>query len=263
MHQLPRLTLVAAFATLTAVAACSGASTGPAGGGTPANLAVHFDSLYVHAKAQSASDTNYKFRATALSDLELPAAFGATASSVTMTTATGVETWKGFVFEEVLTNGGTPTDSGRLVLAYRDGDAHTLVVTVLLKNGSSAGASLMTNDTTVLEATSKSGSVTLDSTGASCPTPPSGLTNPVIATANQATCLAATFSAALSFTFPAAAGVDPALTHLSFPVTTFAGARFQDPFSSVTTTLVSSMRAPNSFRLPISGFQHPFFGVNP
>lgn len=38
-----------------------------------------------------------------------------------MTTAAGTESWKGFTFEEVHTDNGTPADSGRLFLAYRDG----------------------------------------------------------------------------------------------------------------------------------------------
>jgi hypothetical protein len=229
MQLAPRSALAAAIAILTTAAACGGDSTGP--GGTT-SLAVHFDSLYVSAKALSATDTSYNFRVVALSDLELPAAFGATPSNIVMTTATGTESWKGFAFEEVLTNSGTPADSGRLFLAYRDADAHTLIVTVLLANGSFGGASLMTNDTVVVQASSNAGSITQTAVGTSCPAPPSGLTNPVITTAAQATCLLATYEATLTLGFPATTGVDPALTHLTFPLTTFAGERFQDPFGA-------------------------------
>jgi hypothetical protein len=236
MQLAPRSALAAAIAILTATAACGGDSTGP---GATTNLAVHFDSLYVAAKALSATDTNYNFRAIALSDLELPAAFGATPSNIVMTTATGTESWKGFAFEEVLTNSGTPSDSGRLFLAYRDADAHTLIVTVLLANGSFGGASLVTNDTVVVQASSNSGSITQTAVGASCPAPPAGLTNPVITTAALATCLLATYSATLTFSFPATSGVDPALTQLSFPLTTFAGERFQDPFGASTSRVSS------------------------
>ena len=239
MQLASRLAFVAAVAILTVTAACGSDSTGPGDGGTTPNLARHFDSLYVQAKAQSTSDTMFKFRSVALSDLELPAAFGATPTNITVTTASGTETWKGFVFEEVLTNNGTPSDSGRLVLAYRDADAHTLIVTAILANGTSAGASLVTNDTVVVHANANAGSVTLVSTGAACPAPPSGLTNPVIATANQATCLSATFTAALTLGFPATAGVDAALTQISFPTTTFAGVRFQDPFTATSTSRLS------------------------
>jgi hypothetical protein len=238
MQFAPRLALAAAIAILTATAACGSDSTGPGGEDTPI-LARHFDSLYVQAKAQSQSDTMFNFRAVALSDLELPAAFGAAPTTLTVTTASGTETWKGFAFEEVVTNNGTPTDSGRLVLAYREADAHTLVVTVFLKNGTTTGAALVTNDTVVVHANSNAGSSTLASTGAACPAVPSGLANPVITTAQQATCLSATFSAALTLGFPATAGVDPALTHISFPLTTFAGERFQDPAGTATIQRVS------------------------
>ena len=246
MHLASRFAFVAAIAIITATAACASDSTGPLDGGTPPSLAAHFDSLYSQAKAQSATDAKFQFRSVALSDLELPAAFGATPTSVTVTTASGTETWQGFVFEEVLTNGGTPTDSGRLVLAYRDADAHTLIVTAFLADGSSAGASLVTNDTVVVHANANAGSVTLVSPGAACPAAPSGLANPVIATANQATCLSATFNAALTLGFPATAGVDAALTHISFPATTFSGVRFQDPSASITTARLSGgwQRAP-------------------
>lgn len=241
MHFAPRLTCAAGVIILAATAACGGDSTGPGnGGGMTPSLARHFDSLYVTAKAQSASDTNYDFRAVALSDLELPAAFGATAANITVTTASGTETWKAMVFEEVLTNSGAPADSGRFILAYRDSDAHTLVVTVILADGSIAGGSLVANDTVVVQASAKAGLVTLTSTGAACNSPPSGLTNLVISTANQATCLSATFGASLNFTFPSKAGVDAALTHVSFPLTTFAGVRFQDPFANATVNRVRS-----------------------
>jgi hypothetical protein len=226
MQSAPRSAFVAALVIVTATAACGGDSTGPVD--TP-SLAVHFDSLYVAAKALSAGDTNYHFRATALSDLELPSAFGAEPTTISVTTAGGAESWKGFIFEEVMLNHGAPADSGRFLLAYRDADAHTLIATVVLANGTLASTSLVANDTVVVPASSASGSVTQTAVGASCATPPAALTNPVITTASQATCLLATYSSTLSATFPETSGVDPALTQLSFPLTTFAGERFQDP----------------------------------
>jgi hypothetical protein len=242
MQSAPRFALAAALVILTTSAACGGDSTAPVVP-TP-NVAVHFDSLYVAAKALSTSDTNYDFRATALSDLELPAAFGAAPTTVAIATASGTESWKGFVFQEVMLNQGAPADSGRLLLAYRDADAHTLIVTVLLANGSFAGTSLMANDTIVVRASSTSGSITQTGTGASCATPPAGLTNPVITTASQATCLLATYSAALTASFPQTGGVDPALTQLSFPLTTFAGERFQDPAGGLTARVSSIVAMP-------------------
>jgi hypothetical protein len=229
MQFAPRSAFAAAVVILATAAACGGDSTGPRG---TTSLAAHFDSLYVAAKALGTTDTSYNFRVIALSDLELPAAFGATPSNIVMTTATGSESWKGFAFEEVLTSSGTPSDSGRFVLAYRDADAHTLLVTVQHADGSFQDAALMTNDTIVVLASSNAGSITQTAVGSSCPAPPSGLTNPVISTAAQATCLLATYSATLTLSFPATTGVDPALTHLSFSPTTFSGERFQDPFGA-------------------------------
>ncbi|HEV7703234.1 MAG TPA: hypothetical protein VGO46_03035 [Gemmatimonadaceae bacterium] len=247
MQLASRLAFVTACVIIAITAACGSDSTGPGDGGTsPPSLTKHFDSLYVTAKAKSASDTMFKFRSVALSDLELPSAFGATPSAITVTTASGTETWHGFVFEEVLTDHGTPSDSGRFVLAYRDADAHTIFVTTLKANGTSVGASLVANDTVIVHASSNAGSVTLLSTGAACAAPPSGLTNPVIATAQTSTCLLANFSATLTLTFPATAGVDAALTQLSFPATNFAGVRFLDPFTATATSRVSHdwQRAP-------------------
>jgi hypothetical protein len=226
MQHVPRFTLATVLAILTSVAACGGDSTGP----TPkTNLAARFDTLYVAAKGLSTGDMSYKFRATALSDLELPAAFGAEPTTIAITTASGAESWKGFIFEEVMLNHGAPADSGLFLLAYRDDDAHTVIETVLQANGTFAGTSLITNDTVVVAASSASGSITHAGSGDSCATPIAGLENPVIATASGATCLLLTFSAAFSATFPETAGVDPALTQLSLPLTTFTGERFQDP----------------------------------
>ncbi len=236
MHFASRAWLAAALAILISTAACgSDNSTGPA---PKTILANRFDTLYLAAKATSTTDSNFDFRTSALSDLELPAAFGGTPTNISVTTANGTESWKGFIFEEVMTNGGTPVDSGRLFLAYRDADAHTLIATVILANGSFVSSALMANDTVIVHASATSGSITQTATGGSCPTAPSGLSNPVIATASQATCLLATYSATLSFSFPAASGVDAALTQLSFPLTTFNGVRFQDPFGSSTTRIV-------------------------
>ena len=136
-------------------------------------------------------------------------------------------------------NNGAPADSGRFLLAYRDADAHTLIATVQTSNGTLVSTSLVANDTVVVPASTASGSITQTGTGAACATPPAALTNPVITTASQATCLLATYSATLSASFPETDGVDPALTQLSFPLTTFAGPRFQDPPGPLTSRVGS------------------------
>ncbi len=228
-----RLSIAAAVVLIAVTTACGSDSTGPPGGGSTAGtLAQHFDTLYAQAKATSLSDTNYKFRVELLSDLELAAAFGATPTAITVTTAAGSEQWKGFVFEEVLNHSGTASDSAILIVAYRDSLVHTALISGFLANGSSLGSSLLANDTLQILATSHSGSASLTSTGSACGTPIAGLVNPIIGTAKLATCSTAVYSSTLTLGFPATTGVSSALTSFSFPTTTFAGERFFDPPSS-------------------------------
>ena len=246
-----RYSVVAAIVLIAATTACGGDSTGPRGGGSTAGtLAQHFDTLSAQAKATSLSDTNYKFRALLLSDLELVAAFGATPTTIMVTTASGPEQWKGFVFEEVVNNNGTASDSAIFIVAYRDSLVHTALISVFLANGSSLGSSLLANDTLQIGATSHSGSASLTSTGTACATPIAGLVNPLIATAKRATCLSAVFNSTLALGFPATTGVSSALTAFSYPTTTFAGERFFDPVSAgaplrIFSSLQRAMRAPH------------------
>lgn len=222
-----RLSLAAAI--VATIAACGGSSTGPGGGGgpTPGTLAQHFDTLYQHAKASSVSDTNFTFRAQALSDLELAAAFGAAPTNITVTTSSGLEQWKGFVFEEVRDSSGV-VDSATFIVAYRDSLVHTMVLTGFLGNGTSLGSFLLANDTLGIASISRTQSASLTSVGSSCSTPIAGLVNPIIATAETTTCTSAQFDAALALGFPATTGVDAALTAVSFPTTSIAGERFLD-----------------------------------
>ena len=226
--QLP--TRLALAATIVAtLAACGSSSTGPGGGGGPkaGTLAQHFDTLYQHAKASSVSDTNFTFRAQVLSDLELAAAFGAAPTTITVTTASGTEQWKGFVFEELHTTSGV-VDSATFIVAYRDSLVHTMVLSGFLANGTSLGSFLLANDTLGIASTSRTESASLTSEGSSCSTPIAGLVNPIIAAAGTTTCTSAQFDAALALGFPATTGVDAALTAVSFPTTSIAGERFVD-----------------------------------
>ncbi|MEP7088228.1 MAG: hypothetical protein ABI884_13065 [Gemmatimonadota bacterium] len=237
-----RLLLAAAIAVIAATTACGGDSTGPPGGGnhTPGTLAQHFDTLYVQAKASSASDTNYNARVNILSNLELAAAFGATPTSIAVTTASGTESWNAFIFEEVRNIGGVATDSAYIFVAYRDSLVHTAIVTGVRANGTSLGSSLITNDTLVVVASANSGVATLVSSGSTCPTPIAGLVNPIIATGESATCVSAVIQAAHTSEFPARTGVPAAYTHFSFATRTFAGERFFDPPTSGGQALIAS-----------------------
>jgi len=224
-----RLSLAAAIGIVATTAACGGSSTGPGGGGgpTPGTLAQHFDTLFQHAKASSVGDTNFNFRAEALSDLELAAAFGAAPTNITVTTSAGTEQWKGFVFEEVHDSSGV-VDSATFIVAYRDSLVHTMILSGFLGNGLSLGSFLLANDTLEISSSSHTQSVTLTSVGGSCPAPIAGLANPFIATAESTTCSLAQFNASLALGFPATTNVDAALTAVSFPSTSIAGERFVD-----------------------------------
>lgn len=224
-----RLALAAAIGIVATTAACGGSSTGPGGGGnhTPGTLAQHFDTLYQHAHASSVSDTNFIFRAQALSDLELAAAFGAAPTTITVTTSSGTEQWKGFVFEELHDSSGV-VDSATFIVAYRDSLVHTMVLSGFRANGTSLGSFLLANDTLGIASSSRTQSASLTSVGSSCPTPIAGLVDPVIAAAETTTCTLAQFNAALALGFPAITGVDAALTAVSFPTTSIAGQRFVD-----------------------------------
>ncbi|HLB10782.1 MAG TPA: hypothetical protein VK617_14685 [Gemmatimonadaceae bacterium] len=227
MHLSTRLFFAAAI--VATIAACGGSSTGPDGGGghTPGTLAQHFDTLYQHAKASSVSDANFTFRAQALSNLELGAAFGAAPTTITVTTSSGTEQWKGFVFEELHDSSGV-VDSATFIVAYRDSLVHTMVLSGFLANGTSLGSFLLANDTLGISSSSRTQSASLTSVGSSCPAPISGLVNPIIAAGETTTCTSAQFDAALALGFPATTGVDAALTAVSFPTTSIAGERFVD-----------------------------------
>jgi hypothetical protein len=122
-----RATLATSCVALLSTAACSD-STGPSTSTqSAARLAAHFDSLYVQANSLARGGSLwYAVRAGFLSDLERPLAVGAVPTDVTVTTATGVEHWKGVELLDVFSR-GTFLDSGYALVAYRDPDAHTLL----------------------------------------------------------------------------------------------------------------------------------------
>jgi hypothetical protein len=227
MRFINRRSLAAALGVIATVAACSDSTTSPGGGGPKAGtLAQHFDTLFAQAKALSATNINYLPRANLLSGLELAAAFGASPTNVTVTTSVGTEQWKGFVIEEVLNDTSSSPDSAIFVFVYRDSMAHTGVLSGFHSDGTPLASVLLTDDTIGVNDNSRSGSFTLVSVGGSCATPIAGLVNPLIATDESDTCASAVFNIALTLGFPSTAGVDAALTSISFPVTSFGGERF-------------------------------------
>jgi hypothetical protein len=220
-----RLTLAASCVTIAFTTACSD-STGPTPAQQAARLAAHFDTLYVQANAQSDSGrSGYSNRALLMTILEIAPAFGAPPSNVTVTTASGVEHWKGFELEEVTLNGSTPSDSGYILIAYRESDAHTTFVGFYGANGQIQQGGLIVNDTLAITPTSGNSSTSVTSVGGACATP-SGLVNPQLVSFGQSTCESAKFSTAMTANFASTTNVDPALTHVSFTATSFNGERF-------------------------------------
>jgi len=240
MRFINRLSVAAALGVIALTAACSDSTTGTKGGPKAGTLAQHFDTLYAQAHALSLTDINYLLRSDALSDLELAAAFGASPTNVTVTTSAGTEQWKGFAIEEALNDSGSAPDSALFVFVYRDSMAHTVLLSGFHSDGTPLSSVLVTNDTVNVNDNSHAGSFTLVSVGGSCATPIAGLVNPLIAADANATCASAVFNVTLTLGFPSTAGVDPALTSLSFPMTSFAGERFVLASAAVTRVSTAS-----------------------
>lgn len=225
MHFSARMTLAATCCTLVFTSACSD-STGPSDSQQAAQLAMHFDSLYVSAAAAALADSSgaYSNRALTLTYLELAAALGANASTVSVTTANGTEQWKGLELEDVETSGSALDEY--LLVAYRESAAHTMIVAFFNADGVFEEGGIFTNDTLSVGASDATGSTTRTSLSDSCVTPSASLSNPIISGITSAyTCTKAKFNTSLAYTVPSAPNVDPALTSVSFSSTTFNGAR--------------------------------------
>ncbi len=219
-----RLALAASLAAVALTAACSD-SSGPSSTNTPSEVAARFDSIYVDAFARSDSGSNgYSTRVELSTLLEIPAALGASPSSITVSTATGTEHWKGYEFVE-LTSPGQPVDSEFVLLAYRESAAHTVIAVFFDSTGTGAGGGVITNDTLSMTPNTAHGTTHLASVGATCSTPSASLVNPEFHMTFFSSCSLATFQTTLAMTFPTASGVDPALASLSFSTTAVNGIR--------------------------------------
>ncbi|MBK5188428.1 MAG: hypothetical protein JJD97_09285 [Gemmatimonadaceae bacterium] len=234
-----RLRIAASFVALALTAACSSDSTGPSTQ-SPAQLARHFDSLYVSAAARSDTFSTYGERALLMTFLELPAALGATPATVNVTTASGVEHWKGYELLEVSAP-GTTVDSSYILLAYRDADAHTMIIADFDSSGALQEGGVITGDTIAVSPTNGSGTTSLSSVGATCATPSSTLANPQLATLGIGSCNLATFHTNFSMTFSTSSSVDPALANLSFSSATINGVRAVDAASTGAVRRVRAM----------------------
>ena len=227
MRTTARLRVAATFLVITVAAACGSDSTAPA---SPASVARHFDSLYVDAAARGDSSDAYANRSLMLTFLELPPALGASPATLTVTTATGIEHWRAFEFDEILSG----SDSGFALLAYRETAAHTVLLLEFDGSGTVQDGVVITNDTLNVQITDGSATTSLTSTSASCGTPSPSLLNPQLGTIQIGSCTLAKFLSSLSITTQTAAQVDPALASLSFNAATINGVRIVDAAQAAT-----------------------------
>jgi hypothetical protein len=229
MRLLARINIAASLAAVVLTAACSD-SSGPSAADQATAIAARFDSIYVDATAQSNGGANaFTARAGIASLLEVPPAFGAIPSTITVTTASGSESWKGFEFVDLTPSS---TDSSFVLLAYREAAAHTVLAVIIDRTGvvdSATIAILITGDTLFVQPNGGSGATTLFSVGAACRTPPSSLTNPEFDSPLASSCSLATFHTTLSLQFPSSPSIDATLTSLSFTSATVSGIRVVDP----------------------------------
>jgi hypothetical protein len=220
------VTVAASCVALLFTAACSG-STGPT---TPvtAGLAVHFDSLYLQADAlDRAGVYRYAMRKEMLSYLELLIAYGAAPTDVVVTTAEGVEHWKGVELQE-LSPVGTSLYSRYVLAAYRDADARTLLFATFDDSGAEDGAVLVTNDTLSLDLYHTESGTSFSALAGPCNTPPALLQNDWVTSYPTTACATARFTTSMAMRSQPATGVDSALTALSFSATSVSGVRIVD-----------------------------------
>jgi hypothetical protein len=227
MHSYARIRIAASFLAISAAAACGSDSTGPRPS-SAAQLAAHFDSIAIAASAQSDTNPAYGIRDELATLIEIPAALGATPATVSVTTAAGVEQWKAYELLEVFPPSSGDADSIYVVVAFRDADAHTALAVFFDSTGTAHDGGIITDDTLSLNPSVGSGTTSLTSISTTCSTPAASLANPIIGMFGIAECNLAKFQTTLSLTTPATAGLDAALTSISFTNATFNGVRALD-----------------------------------
>jgi hypothetical protein len=240
MRSPARLRIAASFLAISVAAACGSDSTGP-GQPTAAQLAAHFDSIAIQANAQSETNSAYGIRSFLTTLIELPAALGAVPSTVSVTTANGVEQWKAYELLEVLPPSGSNTDSSFVLLAFRDGDAHTAVAVFFDSTGTAEDGGIITGDTIAVNPSQGSGTTSLTSTSTTCATPAASLLNPNLGTLTIGQCNLAKFRTTLSLISPTTPGMDAALTTVTFTNATINGIRATDQASGASLRRLKTM----------------------
>lgn len=211
-------TIVLTLAVAALTAACGSDSTGPSGP-TAASEALHLDTLWAAAEANVQTNSAYEGRVQLLTLLELPAAYGVKPSTFSVTTASGKQTWTGYVLE--IEEGG---DSIFANILYDDQNAtNILYITKTYDAGvaSDSTAELLAADTIGVDPSTGSISIARVGTGSgtTC-TFQSGLQDTALANVSvggsTTGCTPATFNTAINVTYTIPAGVEAALSSISY-----------------------------------------------
>lgn len=182
-------------------------------------LAAHFDSLWADASSRSTGNDGNAVRASTLTLIETPLALGANPTAFTVITSAGAERWYGVM---LALSPADAFDQPFSLFAYRDADAHTMLLASFRSDGS-VDATLITNDSIPVFESRASGAASALAPGHGCAAV-SGLQNPGVgAPSSQFRCTIGRFTTHLALDFPSRAGVDSALTNISFGATTFNG----------------------------------------
>jgi hypothetical protein len=214
-----RVNVAVSLLAMAFAIACSD-STGPKEQ-TSAQVAAHFDSIAIDAAARG---QDYGVRGMMATLIELPAALGAVPAKVSVTTASGVESWKAYELLEV-SPPGSEADSSFALLMFRDADAHTALLVFFDSTGTGEGGGVITGDTIFVSPTDAGAMTSLSSVGSACATPAASLVNPQLGMLAIGTCSLAGFRTSLQLTLPTTDGMDPALTNVSFTNATVNGVR--------------------------------------
>jgi hypothetical protein len=225
MRSPARLNVAVSLLAMSFAIACSD-STGPKEQ-TSAQVAAHFDSIAIDAAARSQDHDSYGARGLLATLIELPAALGAVPAKVSVTTASGVESWKAYELLDVSPPGSDP-DSSFVLLMFRDADAHTALIVFFDSTGTGVEGGVLTGDTISVNPTNAAATTSLTSVGSACATPAASLVNPQLGMLAIGTCSLAGFRTSLQLTLPTTVGMDAALTNVSFTNATVNGVRAVD-----------------------------------
>ncbi len=211
---------VAMVAVVMEAAGCGSDPVSP----SARSIAEHFDSLY--SRALAAHTGGDSARAVVLSYLELAAAYGATPTPVTITTASGPKRWNALSIEVADTSGSPSATTTHITVVYSDANVKNAVRSVVTVGATTTSAANLFADDTIRVIAASPGVVMSDAShGGGCKTPPT-LANPGISQAASYHCALATFRASLTANFAATPGVDSSLRSISYTNVTVRGVRF-------------------------------------